>query len=253
MESWNPTFSKWVLNRADLKASSEGVMTLQGAVNRTAILLIPTLGATLFAWTWYFRTHNSQALWLSLLFLTIVGVHICFFTMLKMEWSYVTGPLYAIAEGLVVGGLSAVIDDQWPGMAVQAVLLWFAVCGAMLATLTIGIIKVGQKFRSVVIAVPLGVVVFYLAALILGLFGINMLLLNTDDLLGIIISLVIVILAAVNLALDFDMMLSLADQGAPKYMEWYTAFSLVITSAWMYLYVVWFIGSRSFRLFLTYK
>ena len=77
-------------------------------------------------------------------------------------------------------------------------------------------------------------------------------LLNTDDLLGIIISLVIVILASVNLALDFDMMLSLADQGAPKYMEWYTAFSLVITLAWMYLYIVWFICSRSFRLFITY-
>jgi uncharacterized YccA/Bax inhibitor family protein len=251
MNSWNPAFSKWVLHRADLRPSSEGAMKIKGAVNRTAILLILTFGAVLFAWTMYSRIGSSLAIWIGLFFLTIAGVHICFFTMLKMNWSSVTGPLFAIAEGFVVGGLSAVIDGQLPGIAVQAVLLWFAVCGAMLASFTVGIIKLGRKLRSGAVAGALGVVVYCLTVLVVGPLGINLPLPNTNDPLGIMISLLIMIMAAVNLALDFDMVLSLADQGTPKYMEWYAGFSLVLTLAWMYLYVVWFVGSRGFRLLST--
>ncbi len=244
MNSWNAAFRRLDLDSTDLQVSSEKTMTLQGAINRTATLLGLALAAVVFSWIMYYRIGNSIALWVCLLFVTIAGAHICLFTILKKDWSPITGCLFAIVEGILVGGVSAAIDVSLPGIAGQAVLIWFAAGGAILAASKLGIVKRGQKLRSGFIATVLGIAFLFLAAFILKLFAIYLPILLLDDLIGIIIGLVVLILAAINLALDFDVVLSLADQRVPQYMEWYAAFAFVLSLTWMYIYTAWFIVSR---------
>jgi uncharacterized YccA/Bax inhibitor family protein len=213
-------------------------MTLSGTVNKTGILLVCALATA--AWTWYrFLTSRDLAEIAPLLLVGALGGFVCaMVTVFKKEWSPVTAPIYALLEGLVLGGISAVTELRYPGIAIQAVGLTFGTLFALLFAYSSRMIRVTQKFRLGVVAATGGIMVFYLVQMLLGFFGIHFLAVNGSGMLGIGISLFICAIAALNLVLDFDFIERGVDYGAPKYMEWYGAFGIMVTLVWLYLEIL---------------
>jgi uncharacterized YccA/Bax inhibitor family protein len=213
-------------------------MTLSGTVNKTALLLILATGSA--AWTWYrFFVAQDMGSIAPLLLVGALGGFICaMVTVFKKEWAPVTAPIYALLEGLVLGGISAITNLRYPGIAMQAVGLTFGTLFVLLFLYSSRIIHVTQKFRLGVVAATGGIMVFYLVQMVLGFFGIHFFSLNGSGALGIGISLFICAIAALNLVLDFDFIERGVNYGAPKYMEWYGAFGIMVTLVWLYLEIL---------------
>ena len=210
-------------------------MTLNGTVNKTGILLLCVLATA--SWTWSQSQDLGAASGLMMLGL-FGGLIFAMVTVFKKEWSPVTAPIYALLEGLVLGGMSAVFNARYPGIAMQAVGLTFGTLFVLLFLYSSRIIKVTQKFRLGVFAATGGIMVFYLIEMVLGFFGIHFASLNGGGLIGIGFSLFIVAIAALNLVLDFDFIEQGVNYGAPKYMEWYGAFGIMVTLVWLYLEIL---------------
>jgi uncharacterized YccA/Bax inhibitor family protein len=169
----------------------------------------------------------------------LIGGFICaMVTVFKKEWSPVTAPIYALLEGLALGGLSAVLDLRYPGIAIQAVSLTFGTLFVLLLAYRSGLIQVTQKFRLGIVAATGGIMVFYLLEMVLGFFGIQFTSINGSGPIGIGFSLIVVAVAALNLVLDFDFIERGVNYGAPKYMEWYGAFGIMVTLVWLYLEIL---------------
>jgi len=144
-------------------------------------------------------------------------------------------PIYALSQGLVLGAISRMFELQYPGIAVQAIFLTFGTLGALLLAYKSGLIKVTENFKLGVVAATGGVAIVYLINFIMGIFGSGIGLIHSSSNFGILFSLVVVGIAALNLVLDFDFIEEGAEMGAPKYMEWYGAFGLLVTLIWLYL------------------
>jgi uncharacterized YccA/Bax inhibitor family protein len=213
-------------------------MTINGTVNKTGILLVCAVATA--AWTWYrFMVSQDMASVSGLLLLGALGGFIfALVTIFKKEWAPVTAPIYALLEGLVLGGISAFTEMRYPGIAIQAVGLTFGTLFVLLFLYSSRIIKVTQKFRMGVVAATGGIMVFYLVQMVLGFFGIRFTALNGSGALGIGISLFVCAIAALNLVLDFDFIERGVNYGAPKYMEWYGAFGIMVTLIWLYLEIL---------------
>jgi uncharacterized YccA/Bax inhibitor family protein len=164
----------------------------------------------------------------------IGGLVVALVTVFKKEWSPVTAPLYALLEGLVLGSISAIFEVRFPGLPIQAVSLTFGVLVVLLLAYRSGLIPVTDKFRIGIVAATGGIALFYFAQFILGFFGIHFTTVNSSSPIGIGFSVIIVIVASLNLVLDFDFIERGARAGAPKYMEWYGAFGLMVTLIWLY-------------------
>ncbi len=210
-------------------------MTLSGTVNKTGILLVCALATA--SYTWYsFLTSRDLAAIAPLMMLGLFGGFICaMVTVFKKEWSPVTAPVYALLEGLALGGMSAIFELRYPGIAFQAVGLTFGTLFVLLFLYASRIIHVTEKLRLGIFAATGGIMVFYLAQMLLGFFGVHFMSINNSSPLSIGISLVIVAVAALNLVLDFDLIERGVNYGAPKYMEWYGAFGIMVTLVWLYL------------------
>ncbi len=210
-------------------------MTLNGTVNKTGILLICAMATA--AWTWHlFLPEHDMSAVAPLMMLGVFGGLICaMVTMFKKQWSAVTAPAYALLEGLALGGFSAMLELRYSGIAMQAVSLTFGTLFVLLFLYRTGVIKVTQKFRLGVVAATGGIFFFYLAEMLLGFFGIHFTSINGSGPIGIGFSLIIVGVAALNLVLDFDFIEQGVQYGAPKYMEWYGAFGIMVTLVWLYL------------------
>ena len=168
----------------------------------------------------------------------IGGFILAMVTIFKKQWAGVTAPIYALLEGLVLGGISALMEQRFHGIAIQAVALTFGTLIAMLVAYRTGLIKVTDKLRLGIVAATGGIAVFYFLQFILGFFGVHFNSINGATPLGIGFSLVVVVVAALNLVLDFDLIENGARMGAPKYMEWYGAFALMITLIWLYFEIL---------------
>ena len=221
----------------DRVAVAGEAMTLQGTVNKTGILLACVVGTA--AWTWGLaHSQEPQAalpwMWGGL----IAGLIFSLVTIFKKEWSAITAPLYALSEGLALGGISAFFEQAYPGIAIQAMGLTFAVTAVMLILYSSGAVRATPKFTMGVIAATGGIFVVYLVDMILRIFGHQVPLLNSAGPLGIAVSVVIVIVAALNLILDFDFVETGVHARAAKYMEWYGAFGIMVTLVWMYLEIL---------------
>jgi uncharacterized YccA/Bax inhibitor family protein len=236
MKTSNPTLNA---NSFRVEQVSSGEpMTLTGTVNRTGILLICTVATAAWTWNRFFQSPDSQTV---LPFVAIGGIGgfiLAIVTVFKKEWSPITAPIYALLEGLVLGGISAVMELRYRGIAVQAVGLTFGTLFVLLLAYHSGIIRVSEKFKLGVIAATGGIAVFYLVQFVLAFFGIHFAAINGSGLLGIGFSVVVVIVAALNLILDFDFIEGGVAAGAPKYMEWYGAFALIVTLVWLYLEIL---------------
>jgi uncharacterized YccA/Bax inhibitor family protein len=213
-------------------------MTIQGTVNKTGLLLLFVVVAA--AWTWglgHSETPEAALPWM--IGGALGGFVVALITIFKKTWSPITAPIYAALEGLVLGGISALLDKSYPGIAIQAVSLTFAVMFVMLLAYKFQIIRATRGFKLGVIAATGGIMLVYLANMVMRLFfHTSMSFLNSATPLGIGISLFIVIIAALNLIIDFDMIESAAAMGAPKYMEWYGAFGLMVTLIWLYMEIL---------------
>jgi uncharacterized YccA/Bax inhibitor family protein len=213
-------------------------MTLNGTVNKTGILLVCTIATAGWTWHTFLQTRDLTAVAPLMLLGVIGGLIFSLATIFKKEWSPVTAPIYALLEGLVLGGLSAVVDLRYPGIAIQAVGLTFGTLFALLLAYRSRLIQVTQKFRMGIVAATGGIMVFYLLEMVLGFFGIQFTTINGSGFIGIAFSLFIVAIAALNLVLDFDFIERGVEYGAPKYMEWYGAFGIIVTLVWLYLEIL---------------
>lgn len=222
---------------AGQRAFAGEAMTLQGTVNKTGVLLLCVVATS--AWTWGLaRSESPQSAAPWMMGGLIGGLIVAFVTIFKKQWSPITAPIYALLEGLAIGGISSYIDLAYHGIAIQAVGLTFGTLAVMLAAYTSGVLRATPKFTMGVIAATGGIFVVYMVDLVLGFFGRHVPLLNSSSPLGIAISVFIVIVAALNFILDFGFIDSGVQGGAPKYMEWYAAFGLMVTLVWLYLEIL---------------
>lgn len=228
--SGNPTLSEKLFQQNAQAVPAGQQMTISGTANKIGILfLILLIGASI---SWYMP--SQLFIWGG----AIGGFIVAMVTVFKKEWSPVTAPLYAGLEGLFLGAISMVYASAYDGIVFNAVALTIGIFAAMLMIYRSGLISVTHKFRMGIVAATGGVALVYFASIILGFFGINLSLVTGTGMWGIGFSLLVIVIAAMNLVLDFDLIDRGAEAGAPKYFEWYTAFGLIVTLVWLYIEIL---------------
>jgi uncharacterized YccA/Bax inhibitor family protein len=237
MKTSNPAFAGNTYTVNGVAAGYGPAMTISGTVNKAGILMLCVLATA--AWTWnQFFTNGPEAVGA----LTMVGAFGGFIaalvTIFKKEWAPITAPIYALLEGLFLGALSAMLELRFRGIAIESVALTFGTCFCLLLAYRSGLIRPTEKFTLGIVAATGGIAVVYFASMILGLFHVQIPGIFGSGPVGILFSLAVVIIAALNLILDFSFIEDGARRGAPKYMEWYSAFGLMVTLVWLYLEII---------------
>jgi uncharacterized YccA/Bax inhibitor family protein len=234
MRTSNPALSEKVFTA--IPYYGENAMTIGGTVNKTGLLLILAVISGTF--TWHNTSSNPDTALPWIIGGGIGGFIVALVTIFKKDWAAVTAPIYALLEGLFLGAISALLEAQYKGIVSSAMILTFATMGTLLIAYRMGIIRATETFKSVVMAATGGIALFYVIALVIGFFGVNVPLIHSASPMGIGFSVFVVIIAALNLVLDFDFIEQGAANGAPKYMEWYAAFGLMVTLVWLYLEIL---------------
>ena len=245
MRSGNPALKDNTfldLGSGTLVQGGAGTMSLNGTVNKTALLLLVTLAAAMFTWAQAaaaITAGNPGAIMPWVLGGAIGGFVVALVTIFRKQWAPVTAPVYAVLEGLFLGAVSAMFELRYPGIVMQAVGLTFGTLGALLLAYRSGLIKATENFKLGVVAATGGIMLLYLVNIGMRLFGFEgMGFIHEGSTIGILFSVGVVIVAALNLVLDFDFIETGVEQGAPKYMEWYAAFGLLVTLIWLYLEIL---------------
>ena len=249
MRTANPALNAQVFQQAR-GLSAGDVMTLQGTVNKTFILL--ALLVISASWVWgkivqpvpvyegmegVGQTVASSAGPLMMLGV-FGGMIVGFLTIFKKEWAPMTAPVYAVLEGLFLGGLSAIFEVQYPGIVIQAVGLTFATLFCLLTAYKSGLIKPTENFKLGIVAATGAIALIYFVTIILGFFHVSVPMIYGNGPIGIAFSLLVVTIAALNLVLDFDFIEQGSTTGVPRYMEWYAAFGLIVTLVWLYIEIL---------------
>ncbi len=239
----NPALGDHVFDKAKQEAAPNTKrMTIAGTVNKTAILLALALMTAMWAWNVVFpgsATTTINALpsppgWL-LMGAPILAFVAALVTIFKPTAAPISAPIYALLEGLFLGTISAMFEVRYPGIAMQAAFGTLATLGGLLLAYRSGLIKPTENFRLGLFAATSGIMMLYLISMVMGFFGAEMPFIHESGALGIGFSLVVVVIAALNLVLDFDFIENGEANGAPQYMEWYGAFGLMVTLVWLYI------------------
>lgn len=234
MRSGNPTLNDKAFERQG-QAYGRDTMTIDGTVNKAFIMLVLLMAGAFVAWNNYFAGGNVIPF-------AIGGAILGFVLALIISFAPKTAPylapVYAVAEGVFLGAISANYESYYDGITLQAALLTMGIFVALLLAYRTRLIKATENFKLGVFAATAGIAIVYLLSWVLGMFGVTVPYLHDSTPLGIGISAFIVVIAALNLVLDFDFIENGARQGAPKYMEWYGAFGLLVTLVWLYLEIV---------------
>ncbi len=238
MRTANPALNAKTFQGFARVSDPSRAMTIQGTVNKTGVLLFLLLLTASWTWGKFFSAGNPAAVYPLIIGGAIGGLIVALITIFKKEWAGVTAPVYALLEGLVLGGISAVFEAMYPGIVIQAVGLTFGTLFGLLIAFKSGWIKATENFKLGVVAATGGIFMVYMVTFILGFFGIQMSFIHGSGIMGIGFSLFVVVIAALNLVLDFDFIEHGAESGAPKYMEWYAAFGLMVTLIWLYLEIL---------------
>ena len=232
--SGNPALSDATFGKEG--AAIGKVMTLQGTVNKTGILLALLVICAFYTWNIFFQTGNPAAVMPLAIGGAIGGLIFALITIFKKTWAGITAPIYAGLEGLFLGGISAIFEAQYPGIVIQATGLTLGTLASLLLLYKMGIIKPTENFRLMIVSATMGIGILYLISFVMNMFGSTGIgFIHSNGLFGIGFSLFVVAIAALNLVLDFDFIEQGAEQGAPKYMEWFGAFALMVTLIWLYL------------------
>jgi uncharacterized YccA/Bax inhibitor family protein len=235
MRTNNPAFNDKVLAGLARPYTGAEVMTVNGTITKSVIMLFLIFLTAGWTWNMYFTSTDPARVVPWMIGGLIGGLVVALVTIFKKQWAPFTSPIYALLEGLFLGGVSAMLDARLPGIVIQAVGLTFGTLLIMLLAYRSGLINVTDKFRMGVVAATGGIALVYLATIGLGFFGVRVPFIHDSGLIGIGFSLFVVVIAALNLALDFDLIEKGAAGGAPKYVEWYAAFGLMVTLIWLYI------------------
>jgi uncharacterized YccA/Bax inhibitor family protein len=238
--SGNPSLNERVFASQPRVGFGAERMTLQGSINKAFLLLVVLLAGAFWPWSQYLSTGDASVVQTSLLVGGLGGFVLALIISFKANLAPYLAVPYAALEGLALGAISALFERRYPGIAIQAVGVTFAVFAVMLVAYKLNIIRATQQFRAIIVGATLGVAVLYLASMLLSLFHVDGVttMLNSSSPLGIGISVIIAGIAAFNLILDFDFIETGAAQGAPRYMEWYGAFGLMVTLVWLYMEIL---------------
>ncbi|WP_121352579.1 Bax inhibitor-1/YccA family protein [Flavisolibacter nicotianae] len=234
----NPAFNEKTISKITYESGQE-LMTANGAIKKFGLMLVMLLGAASFTWSAFYQGVNVLPWAMGA---SIAGFVVALVIIFKKSWAPYLALGYALLQGLFLGAISAVFEaafaDKYPGIVMQAVMLTFGVAIGMFALYYFRIVQATETFKKVVIGATIGIALFYLVALVMNLFGAQMPYLHSNGLVGIGISVFVVVVAALNLILDFDLIEQGAAHGAPKYFEWYCAFGLLVTIVWLYLEIL---------------
>jgi uncharacterized YccA/Bax inhibitor family protein len=240
--SSNPAMRESIFEKVAFVSAPSGTMTVKGSIIKTFLLIAMLIFAASYTWYTVFNANNLSAvtpwLWGGFISGLVLAFVICFFP----KTSPYLAPLYAAAEGFALGAISAFFEaafaETFPGIVLTAVSITLLTALVMLFCYQTKLIKVTNKLRSVIVIATISIGVFYLAVIVLNLFHVATPFFHGTSLLSIGISVVIVVIAALNLLLDFDFIDKGSQMGAPKYMEWYGAFGLLVTLVWLYLEIL---------------
>jgi uncharacterized YccA/Bax inhibitor family protein len=246
-KSGNPALTEKLFQKS-IAIDQLDTMTVRGTMNKFAFLFLMVMATAIFTWkTYYDGKDVSVYMWGG----AIGGLIIALIIVFKQQWAPWLAPVYGLCQGLFVGAISAYYNEAFaeiaPSIIMQAVGLTFGTIIAMYFLYQARIIKATQRFKTIVIMATLGIAIFYLIAFLLRLANVQIAFIHEGSTIGIIFSLAIVALAALNLILDFDMIENGATMGAPKYMEWYGAFGLLVTIVWLYLEILRLLGKLNSR------
>ncbi|WP_018782997.1 Bax inhibitor-1/YccA family protein [Bacillus sp. 95MFCvi2.1] len=237
MRTSNPMLKKETFRK---QGASTSAMTIGGAVGKTLIMLVLLLATSVYS---YIQMYTGKMQMPVLIGALIVAAIIAFAAIFFPKMAPITAPIYAAVEGIVLGSISAVYAIRFDNSIIlNAVLLTISILFAMLVLYATRVVKVTDKFRTGIMAATLGILVMYLIVFLLNMFGVTVPYIHQGGTIGIIISAVVIIVAALNLLLDFDLIENGARSGAPKYMEWYSAMGLMMTLVWLYLEILRFVS-----------
>ncbi|MEO0066016.1 MAG: hypothetical protein RI983_1342 [Bacteroidota bacterium] len=250
-KSGNPTLTEKMFDKSHEMASNNmGTMTVRGAINKFGFMMLMLIAGAAYNWNLYEQLKQdtmTTLMWVGIIGGLISALAITF----KPNWAPLLAPLYALLEGLFIGAISAIMNaafaDSYPGLIMQAVGLTFGVALAMFLLYNFRVISATERFKSIVFTATLGIGIFYLITMVLRMFGVNVSFMYDSSLLSIGISLFVVGIAALNLIMDFDMIEQGAERGAPKFMEWYGAFGLMVTIVWLYIEMLKLLSKLSSR------
>ncbi len=230
LRSGNPALTSKIfleLGRTD----TANAMTIQGTVNKTGLALLLLMASATLTWN---SPEASGLIWVG----ALGGFIVALITIFNKTAAPYTVPVYAVLEGLFLGGISRIFESMYPGIVQQAVFLTFGTLGALLLAYRSGLIKATENFKLGVTAATGGIAFVYLVSIVMGFFGIHFSMIHSSGPMGILFSAFVVVIAALNLVMDFDFIEEGAENGAPKYMEWYGAFGLLVTLIWLYLEIL---------------
>jgi len=233
----NPMLNSKTFSGARVMPGAE-TMSIEGTANKTGLLLLICLATASWIWTQTYNTIDPTVARPWMYGGLFGGLILAFVTIYRPQWAPITSPLYAALEGLALGGISALYATAIPGILVQAVCLTFGTLFVMLLAYRSGVIRATPRFRKVIGIAMGAILLYYVATMVMGLFGVNTSYFNAGGTLGILVSVVIVAVAALRMVLDFDMIARGVQEGAPKAMEWYGAFALVVGLIWLYLEIL---------------
>lgn len=240
--SSNPTLSEKIFSRS-LEEQGVGTMTVRGSMQKFGFLMLLVLAGAAYTWKLYYSFAVPTMM--TFFFVGMIGGMICAFaTIFVPKLAKYLSPAYALLEGFVLGGLSAIVNDKfkasYPNIIMEAVLLTFGVAFAVFLLYNFRIIQATNKFKAVILSSMVGIAIFYVIDIVLGFFGVRIPFMEfgNNSMIGIGVNLFIVVIAALSLVLNFDQIETGEKMGAPKYMEWYGAFGLLVTLVWLYLEIL---------------
>ena len=217
---------------------SSNPMTMEGVINKTFILLVLLFAGAFYTWTQFFQDKNVTGL---LLIGCIGAFAVSLVAIFAPVTSPVTAPIYAVLEGLALGGISASAEARFGGIVIEAVIITFSVMIVMLILYRTRVIKATEKFKSGVIVATAGIALTYLVDIILNMFGMSIPFINQGGWSSVIFSLIVIGIASLNLILDFDFIETQVRNRSAKHMEWYSGFGLMVSLVWLYLEVLKFL------------
>lgn len=237
----NPALNEKIFRNACTVQYSES-MTVKGTLTKSILLLLMVIAGAAYTWKIYYQAIDPSSVTPWMIGGLIGGLISTLIISFKPTTSPYMAPVYALCEGFALGGISASFNNVFahtaPNIVINAALLTFLTAFVMFIIFRTGIIKVNSRFTKIIIAATGAIALYYIATIILSLFGVNMAAFTSATPLGIGISLVIVGVAAFSLLLDYKFIEDAAYAGAPKYMEWYGAFGLMVTLVWLYLEIL---------------
>lgn len=249
----NPALGDRTFSNSDHLAARSGTMTVSGTVNKCFILLTIVIATAAYSWNETMPQSGWSAegvepsipgwYWAAIIGTLILSLIIIF----KQHTAPYLAPVYAAGEGILLGTISALFEVRYPGVVIQAVLCTTGVFAALLVAYKTKLIPVTDNFRLGVVAATGGVALVYIIDMLMRAFGINVPFLHENGTIGIVVSVVVIVIAALNLVLDFDFIEKGEDLRSPKYMEWYAAFGLLVTLVWLYLEILRLLGKARSR------